>query len=253
MIFFNDDVNVSFDDVVIEMINWAGDYENPTAIIPLSDLEELNDRLAISYDEYEVLHTMHYIGMCLYWCEWDMAKLVTNAMNKDLSDGVQMFRERVFKICDGVIPDEEEPRWSIRFGGPSIGDIFETLTETQKTVVYALIGRAIEEADSNEYQQTCLKTESGMSKRYPRIFNGLMGLNGEAGECIDILKKHAFQGHDLDKEKLAEELGDVAWYLAVSADAIGYKLSDIFMLNTAKLQKRYPDGFEAERSINRDE
>ncbi len=44
--------------------------------------------------------------------------------------------------------------------------------------------------------------------------NGVMGLCGESGEVIDILKKHLSQGHELNKEKMAEELGDVAWYLA---------------------------------------
>jgi NTP pyrophosphatase (non-canonical NTP hydrolase) len=78
-----------------------------------------------------------------------------------------------------------------------------------------------------------------------------MGLNGEAGECIDILKKALFQGHDLDKERLAGELGDVAWYLAVSADAIGYDLETIFKKNIEKLNKRYPNGFDAEKSVHR--
>ena len=107
--------------------------------------------------------------------------------------------------------------------------------------------------DVNEYQIEALRTEQGMSKDYPRILNGLMGLNGEAGECIDILKKAIFQGHMLDREHLAMELGDVAWYLAVSADAIGYKLSDILDRNVEKLRLRYPDGFDPERSIHRRE
>lgn len=72
----------------------------------------------------------------------------------------------------------------------------------------------------NEYQKEALRTASGMSKEYPRILNGLMGLNGEAGECIDILKKHLYQGHAFDSEHMAKELGDVAWYLAISAEAI---------------------------------
>jgi NTP pyrophosphatase (non-canonical NTP hydrolase) len=85
-----------------------------------------------------------------------------------------------------------------------------------------------------------------------RLINGLMGLNGEAGEAIDILKKHLFQGHELDKDHLAEELGDVAWYLAVTADALGYSLEEILQMNIEKLQKRYPDGFDSERSVNRE-
>lgn len=105
----------------------------------------------------------------------------------------------------------------------------------------------------NEYQQLALRTEAGMLKDYPRIFNGLMGLNGEAGECIDILKKHLFHGHELDKQHVAKELGDVLWYVAQSADALGYTLEEIAQINVDKLMARYPDGFEVERSLNRKE
>lgn len=103
----------------------------------------------------------------------------------------------------------------------------------------------------NEYQKEALRTESGLNPEYPRILNGLMGLNGEAGEAIDILKKHLFHGHDLDIEHLAKELGDVAWYLAVSADAIGYDLETILQMNVNKLRARYPKGFDVEHSLHR--
>lgn len=105
----------------------------------------------------------------------------------------------------------------------------------------------------NEYQKEALRTASGMNQKYPRILNGLMGLNGEAGEAIDILKKYLFHGHDLDKQHLAKELGDVAWYLAVSADAIGYDLETILQMNVDKLLERYPEGFDSERSKHRKE
>lgn len=104
----------------------------------------------------------------------------------------------------------------------------------------------------NEYQKEALRTEAGMSKEYPSLLNGLMGLNGEAGECIDILKKHLFQGHTLDRKHLAKELGDVAWYLAISASALGYDLETILQMNVDKLRNRYPDGFECDRSIHRE-
>ena len=104
----------------------------------------------------------------------------------------------------------------------------------------------------NEYQKEALRTASGMSQEYPRLLNGLMGLNGEAGECIDILKKkHLFQGHDLDKNHVAKELGDVAWYLAVSADAIGCDLESVSQMNVDKLRARYPNGFDTEHSLHR--
>ena len=107
----------------------------------------------------------------------------------------------------------------------------------------------------NEYQEACLRTEPPAAKisQTTRLENGLMGLNGEAGEAIDILKKFLFQGHELDKKHLARELGDVAWYLAVTADALGYYLEDIFQMNIDKLKARYPDGFDQERSVNRKE
>lgn len=105
----------------------------------------------------------------------------------------------------------------------------------------------------NEYQKEALRTESGMSKEWPRILNGLMGLNGEAGEAIDILKKYLFQGHQFEREHIAKELGDAAWYLAVSADAIGYDLETILQMNVDKLRARYPDGFNSEQSLHRKE
>lgn len=83
------------------------------------------------------------------------------------------------------------------------------------------------------------------------LLNGVMGLCGESGEVIDILKKHLSQGHELNKEKMAEELGDVAWYLAETAYALGYDLEEILQMNIDKLKKRYPDGFRVEDSIHR--
>ena len=83
------------------------------------------------------------------------------------------------------------------------------------------------------------------------LTNGVMGLCGEAGECCDIMKKHLFQGHELNRDKLVDELGDVAWYLAETATAVGADLSEILQMNIDKLRARYPDGFETEKSVCR--
>ena len=106
----------------------------------------------------------------------------------------------------------------------------------------------------NDYQQAALRT-ANTEKLSDRevLTNGVLGLSGESGECADIVKKHLFQGHELDAEKLAKELGDVAWYLAVASYAIGYSLEAVLQMNVDKLRKRYPDGFSAERSIHREE
>lgn len=104
---------------------------------------------------------------------------------------------------------------------------------------------------ANEYQKAALRTADTNLNSTQRLLEGLMGLNGEAGECVDIYKKHLFQKHDMDNEHLAKELGDVAWYLALTADAIGYDLNTIFRMNIDKLKARYPEGFNSGLSINR--
>lgn len=109
-----------------------------------------------------------------------------------------------------------------------------------------------EHMTGNEYQCLALRTVSS-SQPCDHILNGVMGLNGEAGECIDIVKKNMFQGHTLDIDKLIDELGDVLWYVAITADGIGVPLEDIMQHNIDKLRKRYPDGFNAERSIHRED
>jgi NTP pyrophosphatase (non-canonical NTP hydrolase) len=103
----------------------------------------------------------------------------------------------------------------------------------------------------NRYQREALRTLNEELGPEERLQDGLMGLCGESGECIDILKKVMFQGHSLDCEKLAYELGDVAWYLAISAAALGYDLETIMQMNLDKLKIRYPEKFEARLSVER--
>ena len=105
--------------------------------------------------------------------------------------------------------------------------------------------------DTNLYQQDEVLRTAPIGTKEELLSNGVMGLCGEAGECADLVKKHLFQGHDLDPGHLGEELGDVAWYLALTAYVIGYDLNVILQQNVAKLRKRYPDGFDEERSKNR--
>ena len=105
----------------------------------------------------------------------------------------------------------------------------------------------------NEYQKEALRTASGMNyENHDMLGNAALGLCGEGGEVADLVKKALFQGHKLDKEHLAKELGDVAWYIAVGAHALGYDLETVLRMNVVKLRERYPDGFEAERSLHRE-
>ena len=105
--------------------------------------------------------------------------------------------------------------------------------------------------DANEYQKLAMNTLNPKLREKDILINGVMGLCGESGEAIDIVKKHLAQGHELDTDHLAKELGDIAWYLAETAFAIGYDLDTILQMNIDKLKKRYPQGFSVEDSIQR--
>ena len=103
----------------------------------------------------------------------------------------------------------------------------------------------------NEYQKLAMTTLNPELSEKDVLINGVMGLCGESGEAIDIVKKHLAQGHPLDKEALAKELGDICWYVAETAQVLGYDLETIMTMNIEKLKKRYPEGFKSEDSINR--
>jgi NTP pyrophosphatase (non-canonical NTP hydrolase) len=105
----------------------------------------------------------------------------------------------------------------------------------------------------NEYQKLAMKTLNPKLNKKDILINAVMGLCGESGEAIDIVKKHLAQGHELDKEKLIKELGDIAWYLAECATVLDVSLQEVLEKNIEKLQKRYPEGFKESDSINRNE
>ena len=103
----------------------------------------------------------------------------------------------------------------------------------------------------NEYQRLAMTTLNPELTKRDVLINSVMGLCGESGEAIDIAKKWMAQGHELDKAHLAKELGDIAWYLAEAATALELPLEDIFQANLDKLKKRYPEGFDSQKSLAR--
>ena len=106
----------------------------------------------------------------------------------------------------------------------------------------------------NEYQIAALRTaQTDKLTARELLLNSALGLCGESGEVADLLKKYHFQGHNLDLDHVAKELGDISWYLAVGAYAIGYDLETILQMNVDKLEARYPNGFESDRSLHRAE
>jgi len=100
----------------------------------------------------------------------------------------------------------------------------------------------------NDYQELAMTTLNPELSKKDVLINSVMGLCGESGEAIDIVKKWLAQGHDLDKDRLIKELGDIAWYLAEAATALDVQLEDVLQANIDKLKQRYPEGFDKERS-----
>lgn len=94
--------------------------------------------------------------------------------------------------------------------------------------------------NANSYQQWSLSVAI-----YPGAGTGndselsylALGLNGEAGEVADKIKKHLRDGK-LDIGGIIYELGDVCWYVARLADSLGYSLEDILEINHSKLESR---------------
>lgn len=105
----------------------------------------------------------------------------------------------------------------------------------------------------NEYQKAAMATLNPALDKKDVLINSVMGLCGESGEAIDIVKKWLMQGQELDKEHLVRELGDVAWYLAEAATALDIPLEAVFQGNLDKLRQRFPNGFDTGASVNRKE
>lgn len=105
----------------------------------------------------------------------------------------------------------------------------------------------------NEYQRLAMRTINKDLSPDQNLMNAMLGLAGETGECCDLVKKNHFQdGRDID-EKLFDELGDIQWYVMLAALSKGWTLEDIAAYNIEKLRRRYPEGFDPERSLHRNE
>ena len=104
---------------------------------------------------------------------------------------------------------------------------------------------------ANEYQKLAMATLNPALDKKDVLINSVMGLCGESGEAIDIVKKWLMQGHELDREHLIKELGDVAWYLAEAATALDVPLETVLQGNLDKLRQRFPNGFDTEASVHR--
>lgn len=94
-----------------------------------------------------------------------------------------------------------------------------------------------------DYQENARRTASEHESRDLAIAAYAMGLAGEVGEMVDLLKKHLFHGLPVNQNKLKSEAGDVLWYLANLCSKMGLDMDEVAEGNLVKLRQRYPNGF----------
>lgn len=102
----------------------------------------------------------------------------------------------------------------------------------------------------NDYQKLANRTLYGNEQV---LTNCALGLSSETGELIDLIQKYTFHGHELDKQKLTKEIGDVLWYLSQIAEWADIPFEEPAAQNIEKLRRRYPDGFFEEQIVNKTE
>ena len=202
----------------------------------------------LRFDETDNRCSFAYMLGCNYWNQGYGTEMLKAAIQFAFDKlGVQKI------VADHMAPNIASGKVMRKVGMKHIGTEagkYEKLGIQYDAEVYEIRRK---ELGINEYQSLAMQTLNPALNKKDILINGVMGLCGESGEAIDIVKKWLAQGHALDKEKLAKELGDIAWYLAETAHALDLPLETIFQANIDKLKARYPEGFDTRRSQNRAE
>lgn len=102
----------------------------------------------------------------------------------------------------------------------------------------------------NEYQAKAARTINKALTPREELEHALLEMASETGEVLGIFQKE-LQGHPIDIDDLIKEIGDVMWGIAELCTHCGLELDAVAAANIEKLEKRYPNGFEAERSMHR--
>jgi NTP pyrophosphatase (non-canonical NTP hydrolase) len=99
--------------------------------------------------------------------------------------------------------------------------------------------------DLDAYLIAARRTVNPALDERDRALDAAAGLAEEAGEVLGLVRKRAFQSRDVARETFVEELGDVLWCLAMTADSLGLTMNEVARANVDKLEKRHPGGFAA--------
>lgn len=203
----------------------------------------------LRFDEEADSCSFVYMLGCNYWNQGYGTELL-KAVFRFAFEELEVERIVVDHMAQNIASGKAMEKAGMKHIGTETGK-YEKLGILYDAEVYEIRNEKNQGLTANEYQRLAMTSLNPGLSRKDVLINGVMGLCGESGEAIDIVKKHLHQGHPLDKEKLAKELGDIAWYLAETAYALDIPLEQILRGNLEKLKNRYPEGFSSEKSIHR--
>ena len=98
--------------------------------------------------------------------------------------------------------------------------------------------------------------EDSSSIKMPRLLTAALGLGSETGEFVEIVKKMVLQGKPASDENIfhmKRELGDIMWYWTTACAALNLDPYEVINENQKKLEARYGEKFEVDRSEVRKE
>lgn len=212
--------------VIYEVVNGRIMYDNGGRSGIFNSIEEINDRFLSQFELYEEQPSPNY------WA--NICKINERQESKGKSKyGESLEENTTLSTIQRIEHLQEELIDGLKY----TEHLKQTATDTMS---------------ANDYQRMASRT-AGEENREEWLLNAALGLSGESGEVADIIKKYRFHGHELNLDELKKELGDCCWYIALFCTALKIDLQEVMEDNIEKLKKRYPEGFDKSRSINREE
>lgn len=105
--------------------------------------------------------------------------------------------------------------------------------------------------DFKQYQEKAKRTRNELKSDFDNQLHMVLGISTEAGELADAYKKMLAYNKPIDMVNVAEEIGDLMWYIANFLEMTGLDFDSILEKNIRKLEVRYPEKFSEEKAVNR--
>lgn len=129
--------------------------------------------------------------------------------------------------------------------------VFQQATQLDKVKKYAIYNKV--DSDVAGWSQLGIGHYKNLklTSDQAELLHAAIGIAGEAGELLDAVRKHVFDGQPLDRENVIEELGDLGFFIEAFFQIIGVTRVEIDAYNMAKLFERYKDGYSDQQAIER--